>query len=132
MPLTSSGWVVRSGRGGSRLPERAEHEADHRGHRKRRHRLGLDGLVARALEVAGTLLHALARLAAGLGEAVGYVLGLIGHVAELIAGLVGHLVELVGRLFLDLVRRRACHVECSLGLAEAVRITPCPKFSSLR
>ena len=73
------------------------------GHRQRGHRLVLDRLVDRALEVAGDLLHALAGLATLLGDAVGNVLGLVGHVLELVGGLVGDSLELVRRLLLDVV-----------------------------
>src|SRR6476646_3319754 len=73
LPCWWSGGVEVSG-----LPQRAEHEADGGRHGQRGHRLILDGLVDRALEVAGHFLHPLASLATLLGHPVGDALGLVG------------------------------------------------------
>ena len=101
----------------SGLPESAEHEAHRGDDQQGGHRLVLDRLVDRALDVAGNLLDLLAGLAATIRKLANGRLGSLDNLADLLPGLVrkiGSGVSSVGadgaRLVMVIVVRSVCHV----------------------
>src|SRR5262245_22456848 len=88
------------------LPERAENEPGNGCQRERGHRLLLDRLVDRSLEVAGDVLHPLAGLAALRGNPARRILRTISEALELVRGLVRHSLQALRRSFLSAL----CHI----------------------